>query len=211
MRTAPCSLYAEAPEAPARTRRVYSLKEIRPTRPNEFLPLYARSLSGKRGLTVGRWHLAESESVVIGNRKLAYRPGWHGVILPVFDQGKCKLKGGPRRVWLEVEIPEVSAATQAESDESQKLPNGMRSGITTRVLRFDESYDYKTNPSASGEAGGWPISGSVRVVRVVGDEEVAAVLLQAGLAHQVANSMTGVSDEEARWLTEAGAANNFCR
>jgi len=178
-------------QVPASTRTAYKLMEIRESRPGIVLPLYAKPEGQKQGFTTGQWYKAENQRPSIGSKQLAERPGIHGVNLPVFDQGKASVKGS-QRVWVEVEIPVIRDRTQAESDSSTVLANGMRSGITGRLIDANESYDYKTNPSASGDAGGWPIAGSMKVRRIMSDAEVETMLRENGLDHQVENSMTGV-------------------
>ena len=122
-------------------------------------------------------------------------------MLPVFDQGKAFVQGNVRRVWVEVDMPPIDIETQAESDSSPVLKNGMRSGVTDRLIGPNESYNYKTNPSASTDAGGWPIAGSMRAVRIVGDEEITQVLTEQGLEDQIENSMTRWTDEDAKRIT----------
>ena len=186
---------------PTKTRTVYKLMELPASRPGVATPLYAKPPGArtKAGFVVGEWYPALSQSVSIGNKDLAHRPGHHAVSMPVFDQGKGTVKG-KQRAWVAVEMPEVTAKTQKESDTSPVLNNGMRSGVTTRVLGPNESYNFKTNPSASDDAGGWPISGSMKLVKVLSDREVARILTAAGLADQIENSKTGIDDARAKQI-----------
>jgi hypothetical protein len=192
-------IYSPIPDsqAPKKTRKVYKLMKVQASRPGVVLPLYAKPESGQaQGFLPGTWYKAETQVPSIGGRKLAPRSGIHAVSLPVFDQGKAKASG-ESRVWVEVEMPAISEKTQAESDNSPALKNGQREGIRNRLIGIDESYDFKTNPSASVDAGSWPISGSVKVIRVLGDGEVTQILKKANLGHQINNSMTGVTDQGA--------------
>jgi hypothetical protein len=206
-------LYDTVPagQEPQKTRKAFKLMKVMKTRPGIVFPLFARpEEGGAQGYTSGEWYLAENQRPQIGGKPLAERPGIHAVGLPVFDQGKATVKG-ETRVWVEVEMPAVDPAVQAESDNSPLLPNGSRSGVTTRLMPPGESYDYKTNPNASEDAGGWPIAGSVKLLRIVGDEEVAQMLRDNGLDRQVNNSMTGVSNDAAGRMSSdmervAGAA-----
>jgi hypothetical protein len=187
--------------APRNTREVYKLMSLPASRPGVVTPLFAKPPGSKTraGFVFGKWYPALAQKVAIGNKDLAYRPGHHAVSLPIFDQGKGTVKG-EQRVWVLAEMPAITTKTQRESDTSPALPNGMRSGVTSRVLGSNESYNFKTNPSASDEAGGWPISGSMRLVRVLSDAEVAEILSDAGMDHQIDNSRTGVDDERAATL-----------
>jgi hypothetical protein len=187
-------------EIPTRTRIVYKLMRLMPTRPGVAFPLYARPMiDGRRvrqGFLANTWSRAENQIPTLGPKDLAERPGLHAIGLPIFDQGKARVDG-ELRVWVKVEMPVVTAKTQRESDNSRRLPNGMRSGITNRLLDPGESYNYKTNPSASDAGGGWPISGSMRIVQVLSDAEVSKILRDAGKGAYISNSMTGVNAAQA--------------
>jgi len=192
-------------QIPAETRKVYKLMKVQKSRPGEVLPLFAKSGGDKgpaSGYTFGEWFGAENQRPKLGNKLLAPRPGIHAVNLPVFDQGKAKVKG-EQRVWVEVEIPAVSAETQAESDNSPVLPNGMRTGVQDRLIAPNESYDYKTNPNASNDAGGWPVAGSMKALRIVPDAEIEQILRDNGLDHQVENSFSDVDAAKAQELMNA--------
>lgn len=182
---------------PKQTRKVYKLMEVQVSRPGIIFPLFAKPEGEKQGFAGGLWYKAEVQRPKMGKKELALRPGLHGVGLPVFDQGKAMLKSGPQRVWVEVEMPSITSHTQSESDNSDLLPNGNRSGVTKRLIDPHESYDYKTSGSSSMDAGSWPVAGSMKIVRVLSDKEVESVLRKNNLSHQVENSMTGVDEARA--------------
>lgn len=193
----------EASEIPTETRKAYKLMKVQPSRPNELLPLYAKDGEDGKGSPSGyrlnTWHKAETQRPMIGGKLLAKRAGIHALNLPVFDQGKSKVKG-QQRVWVEVEIPAISPDTQLESDTSPLINNNIREGIKNRLIGTKESYDYKTNPNASNDAGGWPIAGSMRALRIVPDNEIAQILRDNGLDHQIDNSFTDVNEAKAQEL-----------
>jgi len=183
-------------EVPEKTRRVYKLMKRYKSRPGLLYPLFVKAQEG--GFKKGEWYAAEVKSPRISNKDLAKRPGIHSVDLPIFAQGKPSAKGQDR-VWVEVEIPDISPETQAESDNSPKLPNGMRTGITDRLIGTKEAYDYKTNPNAAG-ANAWPIAGSMKIIRVLSDADVEKVLRETGKGEWVSGSLSGESQEQAnRW------------
>ena len=192
-----------APEQiPTQTRKAYKLMKVQSSRPGEVLPLFAKSGGDKgpaSGYTFGEWFSAETQRPKAGKKLLAMRPGIHAVNLPVFDQGTANPKDH-QRVWVEVEIPAITEQTQSESDSSSLLPNGSRSGVTGRLIDPNESYDYKTNPNASNDAGGWPIAGSMKAVRIVPDAEIAQILRDNGLEHQIENSFSDVNEAKAQEL-----------
>ena len=201
----------EASEIPTETRKAYKLMKVQPTRlvmvgnkvTHELLPLYAKDGEDGKGSPSGfqlnTWHKAEMQRPMIGGKLLAKRGGIHALNLPVFDQGKAKVKG-QQRVWVEVEIPTISPDTQLESDTSPLINNNIREGIKNRLIGTKESYDYKTNPNASNDAGGWPIAGSMRALRIVPDNEIAQILRDNGLDHQIDNSFTDVNEAKAQEL-----------
>lgn len=207
-RPPPAATYPLVPEdqIPTKTQRVFKLMRVIVDQLSngQLFPLFAfdRETGQRKGYYFGKWHLAEINKVQIGNKELARRGGVHAVKLPVFDQGQGVMSGSEQRVWVEVEMPAVDPATQAESDNSPVLDNGMRTGITDRLPGPREAYDYKTNPNASADAEGWPISGSVKLHRIVGDGEVESILRANGLESQIDNSKTLVTDETAAELTD---------
>ena len=180
-------------DIPKKTRKVYKLMKTLPSKPGMLFPLFAKPQGEAQGYTIEEWYLAESQRPKLGGKELALRPGIHAVARPVFDQGKANKKG-ERRVWVEVEVPDIDPAVQDESDSGTVLPNGMLAGVTERLIGPNESYDYKTNPNASTDAGGWPIAGSMKPLRIVPDSEVTAILTGAGLENQIDNSMTTLDD-----------------
>ncbi len=191
--TAARPVYTELPQnlVPEQTRTAYKLMKVQPSRKGEFIPLFAKPKGKSQGFLGGRWYAAEDQRPTIGNKQLAQRPGIHAVNLPVFDQGKAATSG-TQRVWVEVELPEITSETQTESDAS--LNNrGTLDGIQGRLIAPNESYDYKTNPNSSNDAQGWPIAGSMKIKRVLDDTEVSRILADNGLSNQVENSTANVS------------------
>ena len=202
------SLYSELKpdQVPTQTRKAYKLMKVQSSRNGVVMPLFAKPDGQTQGFLANRWYKAEDQQPTIGAKPLARRPGIHAVNLPVFDQGKANVKGS-QRVWVEVEIPETTPETQAESDASLNS-QGKLDGIQGRLINPNESYDYKTNPSATNDAGGWPVAGSMKVLRILADGEVSEILNANGLSHQVENSTTQIDQAAADVLnTNMGLAN----
>jgi len=193
--------YRKVPKGqiPTKTRKAYKLMRMMKSEAGMLFPLYAKPQGVRQGFTMGEWYRAENQRPTIG-KLLAERPGIHGVALPMFDQGKAKVNG-ESRVWVEVEMPAISEKTQAESDNSPKLANGMRTGISSRLIGPSESYDYKTNQTAK-EAGGWPIAGSMKILRVLSDAEVKGIIEKAGKKYSEKASATGVTDADAKRIND---------
>jgi len=186
------STYTEVTEdeIPEKTQVAYKLMRYFKNKPGILYPLYARDDdAGKKGFKKGKWYKAERQSVKIGGKNLAERPGIHAVDVPLFLQGKVR-KNGETRVWAKVLMPAMSEKTQAENDNTPLLPNGQRAGIRERVIGTKEAYNFKTNPTATG-AGAWPIAGSAMVERVITDAEVAKILIENGREDYVDAAMTG--------------------
>ena len=202
------SLYSELKpdQVPTQTRKAYKLMKVQSSRNGVVMPLFAKPDGQTQGFLANRWYKAEDQQPTIGAKPLARRPGIHAVNLPVFDQGKANVKGS-QRVWVEVELPETTAETQAESDASLNS-QGKLDGVQGRLINPNESYDYKTNPSATNDAGGWPVAGSMKVLRILADGEVSEILNANGLSHQVENSTTQIDQAAADVLnTNMGLAN----
>jgi hypothetical protein len=138
---------------------------------------------------------------------LALRPGWHAGDLPIathigsnpaprFDEESGKVKTLPsvrpaNQVWAEIEMA-ADRDWQAEAEKRavpykitnpatgavKGQPNPATAHITDQVP-VDGFYRYKTNPNMTGN---WLIGGSMKVTRVLSDDEVAAINKAAGVA-----------------------------
>lgn len=138
---------------------------------------------------------------------LAYRPGWHAGDVPIathiggepavrFDEESGKNKQLPTirkgdEVWAEVEM---AADVDWQSEANRRAipyktnnpdtgavkgqPNPGTAAITDGIP-VDGFYRYKTNPNMTGN---WLIGGSMKVNRILSDEEVKAINDAAGVA-----------------------------
>lgn len=122
---------------------------------------------------------------------LAYRPGWHAGDLPIATHigGKSnpKLKKPDYRpdeqVWAEVEMPNDVDWQSVANERAQKDKSGNIKPVTAHItdqVPHGGHYRYKTNPNMTGN---WLIGGSMKVNRILDDEEVRAI-----------NSANGVAD-----------------
>tara|TARA_R100001594_G_scaffold32864_3_gene61070 strand:+ start:21107 stop:31054 length:9948 start_codon:yes stop_codon:yes gene_type:complete len=195
----------EESEAPKPTRKVYKLMRLFKSKKGLIYPLFARASTGTRSteaqaFTMGEWYRAEIQKP----NDLAERPGIHSLGLPIFEQGNVIMKAdNDIRVWAEVEIPTMKKATQKESDSTAILSNGQREGIRERLIGPNESYNFKTNPNAKvGAAGLWPISGSMKIIRFLGNESIAKILTDAGQKEYIPSQKSLWSDADAAKMTE---------
>lgn len=201
----------ERNEIPQNQQKAYKLMQLIPRRDGGLFPLYAKDDNGSpQSFAISAWQRAEVQRPSIGGKPLANRPGIHAVSLPLFNQGKARVQGR-KRVWVEVLMPAMTAATQAENDATPMLSNGQREGIRNRLIGPKEAYNFQTNAKAKGVES-WPIAGSMMAARLIGDQEVETLLERAGATEYLENSLTGMSDQEAKALTDSMALSvNFRR
>ena len=115
-----------------------------------------------------------------GRSKLAYRPGWHIGKLPIAIQFESRNGILPVEfVWAEVaysaEIDYQKEATQAGISENGKFRHAY-AGL--KHIPTDGFYRYRTNPNPKTEE--WVIAGSMRVNRILPENEVSEILLRNG-------------------------------
>lgn len=120
-----------------------------------------------------------------GSGQLAYRPGWHLGEIPYALQFNRKDENGDRTlfpkdfVWAEVEYA-ADVNYQQEAKKEGVTENGKyrHSYAGLKHLPTDGYYRYRTNPNP--ETDPWIITGAMKVNRVLTNEEVDALVLQAG-------------------------------
>lgn len=141
-------------------------------------PLY---INANEVLPVGVWLLAENgprtdegRVKARGGKTLAYRPGWH--ICPdlpyethIGKKGESgKIEFFPSDlVWCEV-LYQNLVDWQAKADE-------YKSGLP--YIPLGGSYRFKTNTCMSGD---WIISGGIKIIREISDEEVKTLCAAYG-------------------------------
>ena len=122
-------------------------------------------------------------------KAVAYRPGWHAGDSPmsthlgfdpqVVDGKRVVTKRGMAakgqdQVWVEVEMP-ADTDWQAEAD---KRGTAAKDKAITDQIPVGGFYRYKTNPNMTGN---WLIGGSVKINKILTDEEVAAINEEMGV------------------------------
>ena len=152
----------------------------------KLFPLYV--LADKE-TPVGKWIQAENGEMRENNKvksklgNLAYRPGWHlndGVpfvshIYSVHD-GVKYLKDGV--VWAEVEYAD-DICYQEEVKQNGINKNGkfVPRDAYLKHIPWNGYYKYKTNPNMTGE---WIISGAIKINKIMNDNEVYDMCINAG-------------------------------
>lgn len=157
--------------------------------------LYPLFVNANQPVPMGRWLDAESGPLVNGKVKsslgpLAYRPGWHAGDLPIATH--IGGKSDPRinrpdyrpdnQVWAEISMPD-DVDWQAEAlARAQRNKAGViipRTAHITDQIPVGGHYRYKTNPNMTGD---WLIGGSMKVNRVLPDEEVRDINVERGVS-----------------------------
>lgn len=157
--------------------------------------LYPLFVNANQPVPVGQWLDAESGPLVGGKVKsslgpLAYRPGWHAGDMPIATHIGGKSAPGLKapdyrpdnQVWAQVDMPDdVDWQTEALA-RAQRNKAGViipRTAHITDQIPVGGHYRYKTNPNMTGE---WLIGGSMKVNRILPDDEVRAVNEAAGVS-----------------------------
>lgn len=163
----------------------YKLFKIKKSCPGELYTLYVLT---DDPIPVGIWMDAEEGPKTNGGKvkskigPLAFRPGWHLSDIPlaihigIKEDGKIKYMHDDE-VWCECEYSD-SIDYQGKADE-----NGWKNGrfnerdAMLRTVPKNGYYRYKTSPNMLGK---WIIAGSIKVLRILSDEEAAAIVRDAG-------------------------------
>ena len=121
-----------------------------------------------------------------GNGLLAYRPGWHLGTVPIARQfEKTNPENGikelfPREfVWAECEYA-CDIDYQKEAIQEGMTKNGAfrHSYAGLKHLPENGSYRYRTNPDPKTEE--WIITGAIKVIRILSNEEVDEICRKNG-------------------------------
>ena len=128
----------------------------------------------------------------------ALRPGWHATSAPSArhigstDGGKEVKYRRPDERWFEIEI----SADNDYNDEARErymashpkakrddVYSNMKGDITDKIPE-DGFYNFKTNSNANPKQS-WYISGSIRIVRPIGEKEAQQICDKEGVAHDL--------------------------
>lgn len=181
-------------EPPQRSIKAYKLFRTNPKAPGQIFPLF---VDANTPVPMGKWVAAKAGDPGKDPTKvksklgdLAYRPGWHAGDLPVATHigGKSdpSLKAPDIRpdnhVWAEVEMPD-DVDWQSVADSRARITKSgkpdLKTAHITDQVPHGGHYRYKTNPNMTGN---WIIGGSMKVNRILGDDEVKAINDANGVA-----------------------------
>jgi len=186
--------YEEA-YTPSKVERAYKLFRVNKKYPGKLFPLFVDS---NTPVPFDTWVDAElippdpaSGKIKSKLGALAYRPGWHSGDIPVATHIGLKGAGNkndvkpthrnPDYLWAEIQVPADVDWQDIANKRATIGKNGMpvaRTAHITDQLPKGGFYRYKTNPNMTGQ---WLISGEMKVVRVLSQEEVEALNHQHGI------------------------------
>lgn len=166
--------------APSKTEKAYKLFSTKKSRGGELFPLFVGAndaipqgvwLDAMEGPSAGESKTGKPQvKSKLGN--LSFRPGWHTSDMPIASHIGVKDANGDivarraNEVWAEVEVSaDVDYQTEAGDKDIKHMPT-------------DGMYRYKTNPNMPGK---WIISGSMKVNRVLTENEVNQILEDNGI------------------------------
>jgi hypothetical protein len=176
---------------PKKKVKAYKLFRVNKNNPGELFPLFVNS---DMAVPVGYWVKAaigeQAPSSKSGSKQvksklgaLAFRPGWHSGDIPLathIGEKSDKADVAPsirpsNQVWAEVEVADdfdwQSEALKRADRNKQGEINQRTAHITDR-LPDEGHYKYKTNSNMTGS---WIISGEMKVLRVLSDDEVKSI------------------------------------
>ena len=166
----------------------YKMFRVSKRRPGRLYPLFVLADQETR---IGPWLQARcGERTGDGKVKsrlgpLAFRPGWHLTDLPlavhigVREDGKIRYQR-PDTVWCLCEYSD-RISYQEEADRNGTNDKGVLVPKKACLQHVPEDgyYRYKTSPLMFRN---WVIAGSIRILRVLTDQEVDSILMEEGLA-----------------------------
>jgi hypothetical protein len=177
--------------APKRTVKAYKLFKIKG---GKLYPLYVLA---NEPVPLNKWIEADIGEMKDGKVKsklgpLAFRPGWHsgdmpmathigGISVPGQKGGKPDYRPDDQ-VWAEIEVPADVDWQEEANKRAKKTKDGK---IVPRTAQISDQvpkggfYKYKTNSNMTGT---WLISGAMKVIRVLSDDEVTKINKKFGVS-----------------------------
>lgn len=168
--------------------KAYKLFRIKKTEPGKIFPLF---VDADNETPIGVWVDAKSgEQTPNGKVKsrlgaLCYRPGWHlSADMPYVTHIGIKGNNGdieylnPNHVWCECEYSDkINYQEKANFNGLNKKGVIIPKNAYLTYIPINGYYRYKTNPNMFGE---WIIAGSIKVNKILSDEEVRLICRQYG-------------------------------
>jgi hypothetical protein len=174
---------------PKNTVKAYKLFR---TKGNKIYPLY---VDANTPIPVGKWVEAEVGPMTDKGKvksklgPLAFRPGFHSGDMPMATHIGGLIKGSIKpayrpdnQVWAEVLVPADVDWQEEANKRAQKTKDGK---IISRTAQISDQiptggyYKYKTNSNMTGS---WLISGAMKVLKILSDEEVEKINKKFGVS-----------------------------
>lgn len=167
----------------------YKLFRTKKSEPEKLSPLF---VDANTEIPIGEWIDAKcGEQTNNGKVKsllgaLCYRPGWHlNADIPHVTHIGIKGESGnieylnPDHIWCEVEYStEINYQDEANFNGTNKKGIIIPKNAYLTHIPTNGYYRYKTNPNMFGE---WIIAGSIKVNRIISDNEVTEICSKYGV------------------------------
>ena len=150
---------------------------------------------------------------------LAFRPGWHLGDVPLATHIGIKGKSGniefvnPGHVWCECEVAaDVDYQNEANANGLNKAGKVIPVKADIKKIPVNGFYRFKTNPNMMGK---WIITGSMKINRVLSDDEVTAILGKQGIKNMPRQGgpidlrKHGFSDDDINYQLKSDAFKNW--
>lgn len=164
---------------PVKTVKAYKLFRTDPSQPGKLFSLFI----GKTvPYEVGKWAPAEN----LPTKGYAPRPGLHAGLNPSAPHLRTKdNKISPNRLWAEISMPDdIDWQTAADANKTGKKTRG---DIKDQIP-VGGHYNFNTSKRGSdgkqNPAWAWMIGGSMRIDRVLSNDEVRSILEAAGMGSE---------------------------
>lgn len=178
---------------PQKTIKAWKLFSTKPGQLGKVFPLFVGATDAlPKGVWLDAQEGPEAVPTKTGRRKvksklgnLAFRPGWHAGDVPLATHIGVKDADGnitarrANEVWAEVEVA-ADRDYQPEADANGRTVKGQASPALADIKHMpkDGFYRYKTNPNMTGN---WIISGSMKINRILTEDEVNSILKEKNL------------------------------
>ena len=165
-----------------------SYKLLRIKKDGKLYPLYVKA---DKPTPIGVWLEAECGELTSNGKvksklgELCFRPGWHLSSIPYAphigkkgDSGKIEFMNEDH-VWCECEyITDIDYQPLVNENGRNKKGIIIPVNAYMKEIPVNGYYRYKTNPNMYGD---WIITGAIKLIRILSDEEVATILIGNGI------------------------------
>lgn len=166
--------------------KAYKLLRIK--KDGNLYPLY---VNAEIPTPIGVWLEAEYGEMTNNGKvksklgELAFRPGWHASSIPYAphigkkgESGKIEFMSDDH-VWCECECAsDINYQPLVNENGRNKKGIIVQKNAYMKEIPVNGYYRYKTNPNMYGD---WIITGAIKLIRIISDDEVARILINNGI------------------------------